>query len=316
MKHPNTLVLLFSIVLTLCSGSCTPNQSEKAAPRAQSKLLFNFDYTKVKEVVITRTGPEAREQFNARLQHFGPGAEHWRILSSSVPVLDSLANGIFLEHLLDSIRTLKITALGPSAPLETFGLHPPRFGIQWKAEDTDFEILFGDTQKNGSTYAMITKQGHGKGSAQVLLVRGAVQQLLLHLNSFEQLRFPNLSTLNIDEIDEFEISRNGKPVFYAQRQGSGWIDRKGQPKSAAQELLEKLNEQRITRYVDDQEQSRRVLPLFEKTSGYSIALHSRRAEVILLKARRDKYGVWSTVSSRPNAVFGISPEILKRLDLL
>src|SRR4051794_38410826 len=99
---------------------------------------LRFDLQSVSELTLVKSNPEQQDHWWVTLRN---SDDQWRIasLTSDRSILDPLADEVFVNHLLDSLRTLRIDSIAPRGPLESFHLNPPLFAIRLTTHDRELE---------------------------------------------------------------------------------------------------------------------------------------------------------------------------------
>lgn len=272
-------------------------------------VLFNFDYESVTEFLIVKADPATGERFAAHLSRPEPRPEHpdeWKITNAgggADAFLDQQADGYFVLHLLDTLRTLRVEQSAALGPLESLGLAPPRFALQWKSGGKEYEVRIGSLLEDGkSVYAWIPNQP-------AFVASGATLQMLEYLKTLASLRLKNWAGLQADDVDEIEIPASGGPAFYAQREGSDWNDRKHKHLSLNVDgWLDKLVHERVMEFVDDAAQAKALRAQVERGPARRATLKDRHGHPVELKLAQVQ-GKWIGLSSaRPQGVFVVFPE--------
>ena len=302
-----------AIFCILCGCTQSANQSALKPPE-KSKGLFSFQYDAVTEVLIAKNDLVTGDHWTARIQRPSTTSSEWRILSvagvhdDGHELLDRRADGAFILHLLDTFRTLTSVDVAQSGAPEVFGLNPPLFVIRWTAPEGTFEVHLGaPTGKENTTYALLPAR------EQIFAVQGAALTMLSYLRSFESLRYRQLSTWTSDDVDEIELRKGRRAVFYAQREGSQWLDRKHRPLSFdVNAIVEGLTHARIKSFIDDEAAAQKLLPQLTQKPLYEAIFRDRHHQtnrLVLAQARTgDASEVIALTSSRPKAVFTLFPE--------
>ena len=305
-------VFLGCLILAACDRAPAPQHAPKEVPLAlQAASLTRLEVFKGD----ARTG----ERWNAAFTRPAVDSRSWRIESSPGGDLgDRLAASGLINHLLDTFTTLQIRELAPRATPASFGLEPPEMGVRLDHQ----EIRIG---------APVTHAGSAKGTryAQlppdptVYVIEGAALQMLDHIDSFQSLRQQAwLGELDSDDIDEIEVLEGPagrKSLYYAQREGSTWTDRKHRPVGRAQELLDHLAHARVQEFVDAPAPRTEILAGLGKRPGLEVRLTRRggtsvirlAAAWVVVSGTESAYG---TVDSREGQVFRIHPETLRLLE--
>ena len=110
------------------------------APLQTGAHLFDFNYQKTSEVLIVKVDPETGDRWAAHLSHpqsqEGYDATKWEVQNAgSGPIpLNHQADGFFILHLLDTLRTLQVDEPGSARPLTSLGLAPPALRAAMRVE--------------------------------------------------------------------------------------------------------------------------------------------------------------------------------------
>ena len=193
-----------ALILIVAASACT----RPASPVLETgKPVFQFDYEKVQELLISR-GEPGQSPWTARLSvdgWLGPQqvTPRWRIQQAPEGQIlaDSLADGSFVRHLLDSLRGLRKTAGTPEGDDAGFGLLPAWTRLEWKEGEKKFEILLGSNFSGGGRYARIGNER--------LVVNGATLDMLGMVEAFERTRYRKLFTWTLDDADRVTIRWSG-----------------------------------------------------------------------------------------------------------
>jgi hypothetical protein len=301
-----TGISLVFIIATLSNASCTPTGSapEKTV-RKPGSFLFAFDVNQVSELTVMKRDPSA---WTATLKRAG---NTWQIVEppAGKKLLDARVDDKFVNHLLDTLRTLEFSEPAPRGSLESFGLVTPRIALRWKTPDGTQEIWLGNPQKDLTAYAK-----HGD---EVLLVRGATLQMLEYLTSFDSLRHRILLTQDSDDIDTFEYFKEGGRVFFAQRESGTWVNEKRKPfKWDCGGFLDVLTHLRIQSFNDDEVAlNSRILEMLKSKPRYRVIFKDRQDLATELRVSGVEGGLWAWVSTRPASAFLLHPSATRHFEL-
>lgn len=310
-----TKVALVSGLLIFSLSACDSGSSGKSSDAVQvGKAMYAFDPARVTDLMISKNDASNGEHWTVQLQKNESSQEEnlqWQILSApgGKELSDRFADSGFIRHLLDTLTTLSPAEMAPKGPLASFGLTRPHYALQWRSEGKLHELRIGLPAPKGGYYA----QAHipSQSDLPVVAVRGAALEMLRRIETFEAIRRRTLVTFKADDVDEFELRKGSKLMFYAQRQGVDWVDRKHRPlgeKTAAQ--LEAMVHLRVQAFMDEPEPER--APAFpEKNPLYQVTFRDRKGMPTDLRVAQVKNRVLAQLSSRPGAVFELFPESLK-----
>jgi hypothetical protein len=300
-------VLATSIALTACSENRGSKSPDNAAPERPSlkagQSLFAFDYQAVTDVLVVKSDPVAGDRWSARLHRPDPKGADWEVSAEGPEMtapLDRKADGYFILHLLDTLRTLQVTEPSAQGPDASLGLAPPRFAIQWKTPTEQFELRTGlPARTPGSVFAWVPGRP-------AFTANGATLQMLDYIKSFESLRLKTWAGVAADDVDEIELTQAGKPVFYAQREGAGWADRKRKPVRAdVGAWLERLTRSRVLKFVDDPEAARKLSAQAKAKPLAEGVLKDRQGKATRLWIAAASGKLVALSSARPEGVFEI-----------
>jgi hypothetical protein len=284
----------------------------EAPPLKAGAMLFGFDYQSVSEVLIVKADPETGERWAAHLTR-PKNSDLWELQSAggAPPPLDRRADGFFILHLLDTMRTLHVEKAAMEGPHESLGLAPPRFALQWRAEGKEFEVRIGSPIKGTDTaYGWVPGQ-------QAFVAAGATLTMLDYMKSFSSLRLKTWTGLAADDVDEVEIPSSSKPAFYAQREGADWNDRAHKPIHASRGFsawLEKLTHQRIKEFVDDAPRAAALRAKIHASPIRKATLKDRHGQAVELELGKQGTQWFALSSARPDGVFEVFPESSQALE--
>jgi hypothetical protein len=311
MRSVTQLTPLALVLLTLCTG-CSSKDAHLFPPGTKP---FQFDFKKVQALTLAKSDPQTGDHWLAVFQpkngrprrRTGPSA--WEIVSAPGDVLlaDRDADETFLVHLLDSLAALKIESSAPRGSMESYGLNPPRFAVQWKLPDRAFELQLGNSLKSpGKSYLTLDGQT-------IYIASGSAIRLLDLIESFDSLRKKDWSDLRTDDVDQISVYRAGNPVFYAQREGDRWTDRKHQTLLAAADLsgaLEEIIRHQPRRMIDDPSEKARIQHKIQGIQGTSnlpapleIRITDRLEKTTSMKLGWTSGNLYGISSARPELIF-------------
>jgi len=307
-----TVVLM--IMTSVMGAGCTQS---KAPPNTQATTLIHYNVNQITELTLGKFDPETGEHWMTTLKRINTATKkrithaNWEI--TSLPdgnnIQDRKANATFIMHLLDSLQGLRKTGDAPNGALDSLGLDPPRFVIRVKTDTGTQELRIGgmSDDKLGNYLAMNPSADQKSNSGKIIIASGSALKMLSMISSFEYLRDHSWTPFSADDIDEIALSDQGKPYFYAQREGSQWNDKNHHPLKDPEPLLRVLTEIQPKGLIDDPTQVARALKLSSsQPPTYEAKLIDRRGTPVILKLLKT-YGLSST---RPSTLFVFSPEIL------
>lgn len=285
----------FSMLLLLwCALACTSSQNTKEGIIREGQSPFAFDTKKIMTFEIAKADPKTGDAWSAQFDRNPDGI--WEVASGpgGGHLIDRKAHSQLIDHLLDTLRTLRVTHLAPKGPPESFELIPPRFALRWGGHE--LRLGSGQFASIGST---------------VYEVEGAALKMLDYIDSFQSLREQTLlSPITSDDIDEVELSQGGKKYFYAQREGTVWTDVHHKPvKPDMSFFLDQLTHARIQEFVDQPETSAQLAASVRKNPLVQITLKDRLGHATQAywkwETMEGTKKLFSTSSLRPSAVFRI-----------
>jgi hypothetical protein len=323
-SHISFRTILFACVLatsgaaaTGCSGSAKPSSGVPAEFR-KGERPFAFDYEAVTDFLVVKADPDSGDRWTARLKK-EKGV--WQLEGNNPagePMQDRRADVFFVLHLLDTLRTLQVSDPVAPGPDTSLGLAPPRFALQWRTPAQgsgpagEYELRVG-APVHDSPRAFAWTPDHA-----AFVTEGAALQMLANLVSFDWLRLKTWTgiTPDGDDIDEIESFRDGKSVFYAQREGSDWTDRKHKRmKKDYSEWLKQATRQRVLRFVDSAEEAKGLRMALESRPLREVALKNRAGATTRLRLGVLGKQVFGLSSSRPEGVFELYPAAVQSLEI-
>jgi hypothetical protein len=292
--------LFFLVALSACSQRSEP----KLEPLARNYRPFQFEPTEVQQLSIVKSDPSTGDQWAAELRRsVEANAEkgRWQIVSAPIPILDRVANTSFIDHLLDTFRTLGVEEPAPKGPSGSFGLEPPRWAFRWQG----FELRVGNPLGAGGAYALLPSR------PEAYVVKGAALQMLGHLSEFGALRLQTLATFTADDVEEIEI-RQSKRRFYVQRDGDTWTDAAHRPhKKNIPQLIETLTHWRIEKFIDNEKQAQEAETWLAGGPAIEVTVRDLHGKATILSFSEKQGKVLGKISSRKNSVFQLYPQIAK-----
>ncbi len=307
------IIAISSLMQSSCnraSNSSNPTASNKQAIQI-GKSVFSFDFEKTTELMIAKNDPQSGDRWGTVVRR-NPDNGNWMI--SSAPegrqLIDRQADSSFINHLLDTLRTLQATAEAPEGPLSAFGLSIPLFALKWTNPSESYEVRFGDSHlQAGATYAHVPHS-----NLDVFLSKGAALQMLAQLDRFERLRKPQLLDFTSDDIDEIQVILPKSAALHSVRNGDRWADTKevnlsDKKNEALSRLLEDLTHLRILRFIDDPELTQELMKQIKTRPSIHTRFKGRTLTQADLQVAKIGKNTYATISSRPGAVFEIYPKI-------
>lgn len=227
-------------------------ESSMRAPLKAGEKPFDFAPDQVTKLTIASLRPPDGEPWTVSIERSED--LKWRMTSepNGLALLDRLADGTFIMHLLDTLTTLQVMETHVTATEPTLGLSPSKVSLRWISEGESYEILIGEEPtQSGGMFAKIGRPGENAASAPVIILKGAALAMAMRLESFDWIRHRRLFPLELDDIQSVEVSRNDGSMFFAQRLSGGWGNRDHQPYSEKiTEWLTALIHLRIEQFID------------------------------------------------------------------
>ena len=283
MSLRRQLALANLAILTLVASHCAPSDPGATLIQAGSRPFATLAKGAV-EVSIVSGG-----SWTATFRKNGPLPTDWVLIAGPGKVLlDRMAKGGLIEHVMSTLQTLQVEGPAPHGSLESFGLNPPHFAIRWKTEGGSYGEVRLAHQMSGSSAGFGTLVVQGVVSP-VAKLQGALYRMVETITTFESLRQQQILAPWIpDDFDEVEISSKGQKRFYAQRAGETWADAKGkaltEPK--AREItatLERLVHAQAMAFVDDLPLTQKLNARLQKAPELSILLKDRKGNPLTLR---------------------------------
>ena len=148
----------------------------------------------------------------------------------------------------------------------------------------------------------------------VVEVRGAALQMLAHARKFEDLRLQFYAGWSADDVETIEVIRGGRPVFYAERAGSEWEDRrKKRIRKNVDGYLAGLTHARVRAFIDEEllaDPLRRSAP----KSKTSVVLRNLQGEELKLQWWQSQGRLLGQSNQRGDALFELYPETVRLLE--
>lgn len=288
----------------LAFASCTKSTSSLDLPAPTTgRAFYAFARDDVRFLELMRRYP-GEDPWRVVLKRDDSG---WKIESAPAPVLDRLADGTFVDHWLDTLRTLTPFERAREGAAKSFGLDPPRAVLKFGASSgPGLTLEIGDESQTGIRFARFAPE------TAVMLTEGAAIQMLGMIQDWQSLRKRTWLTGSLDDVD---VIRSGKRAY--ERQGLAWKAAAG--RSSAADLparLENLFHQRIKRFVDTTEETARLDERARGSKPIEITLLDRRDRPQTLQILAADDGIYGRNSTRPGTWAELHPEILQTLSFL
>lgn len=330
MRPAALLKLILPLACILPTACSRPTESTQSIPTGGGRPAYAFDLSHAVSLTIAKADPTTGEHWIARVERNpeAPATFHeldpWMIRSYSAAenLPDRLANRNYILHLIDTLQTFHANAIvngDPSVDARaSYGLTPPRYALQWEVRDgqvtKNFAIEIGNVT---DPKAEMAKESYGTfpPAHSIYRVDGAAIAMLDYLKNFATLRHEVLSPVTSDDIDEIEIVRGKKKVFYAQREGDVWTNEKHRPwKKDVAGFLDRITHLRIQAFIDLEEETTPLLQELSKHPLVEITLKDRLGNPTVFIFAKKKNRELAEVSNRGKAVFVLFPTALKKLE--
>ena len=299
-----TRVLAFGL-FTLSLSGCSSEKKDSSAP-ALGKPLFSFEVASISRVVILKSDPTSGDRWSAGFIRQQDST--WRIEQppEGITSTDRLANTGILNHLLDTLRSLrpsKHLSLDHPQNASQWGLDPPVFWIKLEGTPTPLELRVGAKANPFSHYAETA--GH------YLEVEGAALKMLEYLSEYKKLRHHKLMTWKLDEADRVRLQWHlgSAPLrILAERSTGEWVKvdpskpRGKKLSPAALRALEAIPQLEIENFD-------LTLPLGRP--WLTVEWKSRKDQTLTLEIDSE---LKARASDRPGAVFQLHSEAKKILE--
>jgi hypothetical protein len=295
------------IIFSGCSSDSRPNKTHQILKLDSNPIQFQID--QVEELTLSKFDPVTGDQWLAVFKKTG---QQWKISSppSNQTVSDPYADETFINHLIDTFRSLRITENAPKGSLASFQLSPPRFGIQLKTKENFFEFKIGaKIDQHPESYLIL-------GDSDVYIASGSTLRMLDLIQDFSALRKKTWTTLIPDDVDQIELKRNHKVFFYAQREGSLWTSRTHQKlKSDLNSLIQKATRTPTIGFIDHEDTANKIRNVIAKKPLLEIVLYPRKGPSTLLQLGKYQNAIYGLNSARPQAVLTFDSKLIESLDL-
>lgn len=296
-----SLCTAFLIILLRCSQNPSP------LPPAQ---IPSFEPRDVETLEISKQDPTTGDRWQAFLER---DHKRWvfRSTSANLLLLDKIADDIFVNHLLDALRSLKIDGPAPHGNLESYGLDPARIAIRCKLKDNSFEMQFGSSvgRTSKAYFNMSSRPGER------WIVSGSALNLLGMIDQFQFLRKKTWLLTHSDDVDEIQVIQNGTLKFFAQREGEHWTDQKHRIiKKDIATLLEKFTSLQIDRFLDDQDEAKTREKWIDQKPAFEVHLLGRRNNKTSAKIRFDRNRFFGKSNDRNGKTFMIEGKVKTVID--
>jgi hypothetical protein len=302
-----SLAAPLATTLAGCHSRQAPDTGRAAGPAAAALhaggMPFAFDPAAVGELQIDKADRSRGDAWTVTLRREGGG---WRIAAPPVgtKLADARADGAYVDHLLETLRTLQIAERSPEDSLEPVGLAPPRFVLRWSAAGAGRELRVGQESPSGGDYAQFD------ADPRVWIVRGSALAMLERLEDFGAVRLRTLLTAGAEDLRAFEYrARTYRPV--RTRLGRArWqaLPTLGLTSEGVRRWVEALAHLRAMRFVDDPAVAGGLRERIEAAPGWQLRFEPVHGKPIELRVRELEGALWATVSSRPGVAFELFPE--------
>jgi hypothetical protein len=337
MKKLMFILLLILTHLSFSVGCSKKNKSQspiqsgegtEAPIEVRSELnqkLFQFEPKKIIELTLIRIDPAFKDNFSFTFLKNGDDKlrdeDQWEMKSATHldELKDRLANGNWIEHFLDTLTTLTPREVAGEAPLNHFGLDPPRYIIQMKTKTGhSVEVHLGDTAHSPSSrWGRLPH--HKEGITKPMRYEGAAIQMLSLIQTPQFLRRERILISQADDIDLIQKTYQGKTTIDVEREGIEWVTPKTRKKVKAPiaKWLEALTHLRAKRFIEAEPELKLVEELFRKndptTERIRLDFTNRKNEIETLEARIKSGKVWARLSRRLGVIFELHKDAIPTL---
>lgn len=299
---------IISTVLTLCGCTVPPSESPSSIWQNQitfrpGKSIFVFDPSKVAEVTLLKDGLIRLKRVDAKSWIIAQAPEGQK-------QLDIRADGPLLEHLLESLQTLRPTEAAQTSA-ETAGLEPPRFALRLQmtgknAPTLEIQIGIAPVGREAPQPGQELRYGKLPGKPEIAILQGSTLDMLGKLGAFENLRMPTLMDpeLAADEVAvEWTQTQAAAPplVVHWKHEGGPW------PEDAVA-WIQKWAHLRIQHFIDNPDEEKRLLASLQQTWLAQIHLQDRFGHSTELRFGAAEGRVLAITSARAGHVFELFPE--------
>jgi hypothetical protein len=329
--------LLISIAIVLYVKKSAPpriqHDDKVARGTASGHAALQFDESRATDFLFSTHDPKTGDLWTTHMTHVlrSESPYSWQIsLAPGGETLgDDQANGSWITHLLETIRTAQLTPIIQTGSLESFGLSDPRVLIKWIADEQVYELHLGEPDspeseaQNPGVYGLIAAAPNSvpELSQTVYRVRGALIKMLEMVSSFDSLRLKTLAPFAAEEIQSIEVISAGKSVYKSHRKSHPESEKQNE-EWAPVSFLEQLFHLRIENFVDDLSLNAQINEQLKSQPLYILKLKGAKAGDLEFRFGGRDGRVVASVSSRsvlpagPLSVFEIPPEILGALAVL
>jgi len=304
-------LLLAAAAFSSCSRTPAPEVFAKGSP------IFSFDYTQVTELALSKDDPQTGQRFNAEFKKTGlmePSGvrSRWEITSppDGQALTDRLADGKFIEHLLDTLRNLRTSrVIGPTSEqaeqagqaLAPLGLKPPHYWLRWKAGEQTFEVKLGARVDALSVYC--------ETAGTLLEVEGASLRMLEYLSGFKKIRHHKLISWELDDMDQWSVKlaepSASKPSLSAERNSGDWKIKTALNPALGRKLTARLNswlEMLAHLEIETFEAAGTVNA--PAKPWMTIEWRDRKSQILKIEVDSS---LRARISNRPGAIFALNP---------
>ncbi len=293
MKQISLIILLFGLT------NCTPSNDYR-----NGALPFEGDYKKITQLELSRFGTHGESPWSTSLER---EEGNWIIKTfpGGVRRPDRYADTAFVDHLLDTLGTLKIQEKAPQASKESLGLSPPQWAIRFTRNGKTQEVKIGQ-------YDSTIRAAFIEIKSQVYLAKGALLAMFGHLKNFEKLRHGKLSRITLNDVVSVEVEVSGKSSFYAERLSGGWANKeqKKYKEGVVTPWLKRIFEIRIQHFIDQPHLIKMKTRFFVKPL-IRIRTRDRHGKEVTFGIIKDQGKILTRTSNRVAGMFELYPESLK-----
>lgn len=216
MPNPRCRLSLFlcCAALTGALTSCEKKPRESAVPLPSSP--FSIPAQAPETLSIQSRGLDAEARFDLTVKRDAQGRFQIEPIGSALAFKDRVAHQAYLNHLVETLRTLKVVSATGSGTDARFGFDPPRWHIEWSLLGEKQSLALGvvDSVTEG-VFARIRKGD----DAWTVILKGALIPLLSYAPKLKDWREPHVLPLVAARIDAVDRVFP-KPEEHWTREGS------------------------------------------------------------------------------------------------
>jgi len=291
--------------LALLLVGCPPSRGPGFV---KGNKLFEFDYKKVSSLKLSKRDPFMGEFWSMSAKKTAT----WQVESTSVnpTPLDRELDTNRIDHVLDTIQSLSVQDEAPSGKLDTFGLEPAHYTLEFTSEGRTYLINVGSRESGTRLfYAQAQAPGH-KSLSPPLILSGTTISILENWDTFQSARQGLFVGRHTDDVDAIKIFKGQQMVFGVERSGDGWVDAKKKAvKKKVTEFLDRLLMAEITRFIDEPVENERRLKEIQSNPTYRIELEGMNLKLTVWLKKEKSGATWATQSLRNGKTFELHSKL-------